>query len=500
MHENSKDSIRLSGDVKIIIYGAGVKGNAIRIVLERNNYNVIGYIDKNACNMQNDMAMPVYALEAKEIEEMDKSKVIVVVSVANIFVHEDIVSELQSRGFLYFICKINVFNPRLEEKKINKIYDDLYLYGIIDKETVIPYVEIKDLDSFRNIYDKKKQFVYCYVPLEMLFTIESNYKESTLQLNDSPSILRMVDKNIMYFVYCKKLYETFNDLSDNYSWRKYLDYYKLLKMNCAKIKYKSEEDEHDDFIRHLKERYKVYLKMEEAYHYNYQFFKDYPIIAKWNQNGYFNIEDGANRAAFLMAKGMKWLPVKIIKEDYHKWKNEEVANIIKSQYDLKLFDFPIENPYFMRITQETNFYQKVCQILLNYLGEENIKIEGMNIYQINAENGYIARQFARSRANVTIKTGSNFCSELELLVNRLVFVNYTINNNPSSNMLFNQDVIINLNKEYGDDFDYSLFRDGTMIFSLIRGEKEDNRQYNVLGRCYYNFQVYTIIVDCVRRC
>lgn len=496
---NDIHPISLFGDAKIVIYGAGVKGNALRIIFQKHSIDVIGYIDKNASNMHKNSDVPIYDLNDKKIEEMDKRNIVVVVSVANIFSHEAIISELRRHGFIYFLCKLNVFNPTAKEKIINNIFDNLYLYEVIDNKTIVPYIDVDTYRTSENIYDRKQKYIYCYIPLEMLFTIDSDYKENNLQLKDSPNVSRMVDKNVVSFIYCKKLYETFNNLSDDNSWEIYLRYYKDLKKECAKVEYLSEEIEDEDFFRHISERYEVYLKMNEAYNFNQQFFKENPVIANWNANGYFNIEDGANRVAFLMAKGLQWIPCKVKEDDYIKWENKSVVDDIMQKFQAHYVDLPIENPYFMFETKESIFYRQVSKLILGYLGENNVDLNGMNVYQLKAENGYVARQFARQRANMTISINEQYIFELEEMINELVYCKFAIETKTNVQSLSDQNIILNISREDKFSFDYSILRNDILYFYLAKENTEINFEYDMVGRCYFDCQIYNVVVNCMEK-
>lgn len=81
----------------------------------------------------------------------------------------------------------------------------------------------------------------------------------------------------------------------------------------------SERENQDESNVLLEDRKALYQTFEWAYRYEMSFFVDSASTCKWNAKGYFNVLDGLHRIFYLMFKGRKEVPVEVTNADWNKY-------------------------------------------------------------------------------------------------------------------------------------------------------------------------------------
>jgi hypothetical protein len=96
-------------------------------------------------------------------------------------------------------------------------------------------------------------------------------------------------------------------------------------------------------------RHELYDFMEVNLYANPDFFTNCPCACTLNENGHWEILDGNHRAAFLLIKGFTAIPVRVRREEFIKYFNEENAEelMICCKKDGTL-PFALEHPAFLR--------------------------------------------------------------------------------------------------------------------------------------------------------
>lgn len=407
--------MQISSDSKFIIYGAGARGREYYKKIIQNKMHVLAFVDRNASKIQSINNTPVY--EFKELERVlvDKQKVIVVISISNVFQHYDIAKQLYQYGYMYIVYK-ELFNNTQYGKEINKIFQAISLPH--SEENLngleLPFFKKKQLV---DIEENKCQFIMKLVPIDLLFGLSKDYYMSTTE----KKIIEIIpDKSLLYFTINKDMMRFFSDTVIEEEWENFIEIY-FEHRRCMIT-----EDSVDlaDEENHLRDRYHIFQNMEILYNTNINFFYENPIDVEWNPMGYFNMQDGNNRAAFLFAKGFNVLPCRMRYDDFETWFNKakikEVENCINK---IGTIEYPISNPYFETLFSKANPFcylklRKIC----NWLYKMAIRITETSILDMGCKNGFIGQHFARMGANVTAIENDDLYRHMCMCVNDLLFI------------------------------------------------------------------------------
>ncbi len=114
--------------MNLLIYGAASLGHILFEKLRKiEDYNILGFIDKRAYEINDFMSLPVYTME-KAWNLYKNLDVVVVISIKNVFEHENIAFALKGVGFEKILFKpksILEGEENTNDKYINELYDDI---------------------------------------------------------------------------------------------------------------------------------------------------------------------------------------------------------------------------------------------------------------------------------------------------------------------------------------------------------------------------------------
>lgn len=409
--------MRLSLDSKFIIYGASTRGKEYYKAITRNGMEVLAFIDKNALKMQNIDDIPVYGLKELDHLQGSKSEVILIISISNVFLHYSIAEKLFSMGFPYIIYK-ELEDNSIYGKEMNQLYQFISV-PCMNMELVGLELPAFKLKQRLEPEEKKAEFVTKPIPVELLFGLSKEFYLAVAEKKNPQMIELVPDKSLLYFTINKDMMHFFSHTVTEREWSDYIRLY-FEQRNCM-VKEASMDLEEEE--NHLKDRYFIFQNMEALYYTNINFFYENPAEVEWNPKGYFNIQDGNNRVAFLFAKGWNMIPCRMSYADYEVWLNKSKIKEVEDCVEkIGMVEYPISNPYFAnRISKSMPF----CYLKLRKLGEwlykKKIKVEGKNILDVGCKNGFMGQFFARMGANVTAIETDAWYRSLCQLVNELVF-------------------------------------------------------------------------------
>ncbi len=309
-------------NTEVYVYGAGLKGKLLVEVLKKIECNVCGYLDRQAKIMSKNVLRP------DELNESDRKHCIVVCSVANVFEHIQIAEDLSLLGYEYIVYK----NFDLKNELFDVLWDYIENESENDIEEFKKIVYSSQIERFSRIYNyrrtkeiytevpSKKGYIDIEVPIILLHTMS---EERYCQVHKRQDWDRIpYDKNVYYYLYCGELYRLFENGGSKKEWRRFIRCYKRYFSNADVFPV---EELDSFFVRHMEQRYQIYKKMNWLFLNKRNFFKESPVLIQWNkEKNLFNVIDGNNRLAFLMVKGMQKVTCRMQKEDYLKWKNEDV--------------------------------------------------------------------------------------------------------------------------------------------------------------------------------
>lgn len=387
----------ISKDTDIIIYGAA--GNGMRgyhSLAGLNGYNVVGFIDKRADEIQTQYGLPVWSLDGDI--PFDKKECVVCVCIKNVFEHVSIVNNLIQKGFRYFIFKsLDMENAELEA--INRNYDKVFCDAqpdlIYELENIFELGKLKK-NTYRDcaILQERENEVVAAMPFELIYTVTADWPaamkdnegvSNSLALVPQISLFKLLDGSgdtegmSIYLNHCastiknseKKYGEGIGTIKDTLGWRKSI----------------------------IENRTDVYNKMNESLELKYPFFVENAPLCVLGSHNRLLIKSAKHRLAFFIAKKRKYMPVKLSVEAYKVILNESCAKKIQKYIDADFMGdkvkVPIQHPMFYEVQAEwPNFYEQfiypaALEIAIIF---QNVHVlDSFTVYDALDDNGAAAR-------------------------------------------------------------------------------------------------------------
>lgn len=387
-----KALLTVGKETELIVYGAGLKGEMFIEIAAEIGLQVIAYLDRKAMYMQDRRDIPIYEPATPQISMEKRQKAVVIISVNDIFSHEEIANMLVKQGFSYILYKPNMLKALSEkELKISDIFDAFYLDRKLLGAEIPSYIEKKENKICPDIVRESKEHFMIYEPAEILFT---NSKAAFLRKFQGINEQINQTSNILSYLYCGELFKGYEDGMNLEEWQRFIEIYQE-----GSFSYLNGEHQREAFRRHMQSRYKIYQTMIKAFQINPLFFEQSPVIIEQNDYGRLVIKDGANRTAFLLAKGMFWIPCRVeknlYKELYHEEAMHDLLNYLKDNA-IKELPLPIAHSSFQRYSFHYDIYaQKVLYAICQYLEKKELRIEHKMVLDCNALNGYYAQFWDR---------------------------------------------------------------------------------------------------------
>ncbi len=346
----------LNDNSRIIIYGAATTGAILYHNLCNEEYRVIAFIDMRAEEIGSYYGLPVLSFaEAEKCFEQDDN-IVVIVGVKNVFEHEKI-----ARMLWEMKCNKIIFRPYNEvqgtgnacDKELNEIYDEA-LSGKLSYCYIIDGFEELILKDNAVICEDSK-YVIANIPSQYVFT--DNYKN--IIWGDIPC-LGLIPHIGLFNLFLG---------NENQDYKEYIHFCREAALRSGGIvTTKAWEDSV------YSNRLDVFNHMQYAWEHDRSFFIKNAVEAQYNDKGYFNIKSGKHRIVFQLIKGAHYIPLKIEKSGYYKWKNETRAIKIKELLkETKKASLPviIGNPYYYNYScNSSEFYKKVLDKLIFMIFKE----------------------------------------------------------------------------------------------------------------------------------
>lgn len=409
-------------NTKLLLYGAASIGKIAKEILEKQGFDVIGFIDKRAYEMESYCGLPVWDIE--EIEESYKLYM-VYVSVKNVFEHSTIANKLRVNGFQRIIYKpySTLMNYATEkETVISNVYDAMF-----EGEMKCEQLNSGDLFEIDNgIREKDFAIIFndgisvtAFVPTQMVFT--NNYREGGMKKWGNVPIIGLFT-HLSFFRYLNG--------DDRFDYNDYLEQYCCYTALLSKT-----IDITSSWKKNvIRNRTQVYEEMRNSLDLDPDFFVRNAATAEWNEeSGYFNLTSGKHRSAFQVAIGKHYIPLKMRMEDYESFLNiaklERVNRLLEACED----EFLIEHPYFYRgsnrkdgrcVDKLTEYVGLVASKI--YKDLDRVDFSSITVIDETEKNyGYVSRFFARLGC-VVYKVESK--GELEDAINNLFRIHSIIYN------------------------------------------------------------------------
>lgn len=341
-------------DSSIWIYGKGGTGLRTARILIESGFNVCGFIDRRA-NEIADADLPIRTLDEIETEIQDKHKIVVVICLKDVFQHEELARSLVGAGFFYLVYKpasfLNGSNVNYEAERVNGIYEQLVEGGHPpDADCIVPLTKsIPVCLNDRFFIEDCGETVLAWVPVEKVF----NYSDSADYPGcNMPLMFGLVD-----------LYNAFSgELSPGAYKIALQDFYLYCGEWLHKIGLSTDEKPLSGFVD---SRAGVFQNLEKLAEINTEFFQKNAPSASYEEGKFYLVSSGRNRIAFQIARGAKYVPLRLLKVDYEAWCDlnmvHEVEHSLGKSAELCCFA-PAPHPYLVDLPCEFADYMKLFVI------------------------------------------------------------------------------------------------------------------------------------------
>lgn len=324
-------------DLNICIYGTG--GNGISLYRRiPEGYNFVCFIDKRADDIKELSEKPVVSVDSlSKFTDLDKT--VVFITIKSVFSHSDIARDLIKCGIRYIIFKPdNVLKDVADETelRINEIYEALIEGNGEFDDISIPHIDVLPVRLRNRLLIKEEgQEVTTWCPVELLF----NYPES----EDYPGI------NMPLFFPLVELYRSFlgdPTIDGEESEMNFIDYCcEWLRKNDKPLTLSQTES-------FLESRGQIFSDLQKMTEVDIDYFKSNCPSVKYVSGRFFLTSSGRNRVAFLIAKGFKYVPIRMSKVDYDIWCDVELVSSEEKrieQGELRSYYAPATNPFLVDV-------------------------------------------------------------------------------------------------------------------------------------------------------
>lgn len=339
----------------ILLYGAATTGAILYANLTNAGYQVAAFIDQRAYEIDTYYGLPVWDV-ATAGRYAKQFAAVVIVAIKNVFEHERVAGGLWDAGFEKIIFRPyrSVCGEETEaEHMLNTAYDQIIRRDGITTVPPCPVVigrEQKMLKDRAVIFDQG-DYVTANIFAPYVFT--DKYEDQEIRWGDIPCLGLLPHLG---------LFDVFNgNLNLNYA--EYMNYCRQAAEESGGI-ITSEAWEASVY----QNRMDVFNHMEYSWEHDRDFFTRNAVEGIYNPKGYFNIRSGKHRITYMLAKGSRYLPLRIKKEDYAVWCKREQANrVAELLWKNHAETLPVApgNPYLYDQTGGTPaFYERILFSLL----------------------------------------------------------------------------------------------------------------------------------------
>lgn len=347
-------------DSNIVMYGAAAIGNIMYDNLTGQGFRIKGFIDKRAYEISEFRGVPVWQIDDKRLSMAERESMVIIVSVKNVFEHEQIVMKLLNCGYKKIIYKSkSVLNNCATDDRIalSDLYDAILANEHINNQQLFE-TESAIIHDYKDsaIISDDGDYVITHLPMEFVYT--NNY------LKDES---KWGNVNILSF-FTHLGFFRFLAGENGESYEDYINEY------CIYTAPESVEITDGWKMNVVRNRAMIFEQMNLASELDADFFVRNAPEAVWNEKGYFNLTSGKHRACFFAAKDYKYMPVKISKADYDSFLNIKKADALNEYLQksgCSVLALPVSHPYFYNYPCLSNeYYRKFISYFSGMIARE----------------------------------------------------------------------------------------------------------------------------------
>lgn len=394
----------LDSSKKIVIYGGGGNSDHLVRLFKREGVEPECIIDKRARELGSIEGVAVITLDEFAKVDYLPENVVVIISVKNVFSHTGIAASLIGMGFDNIIYKpYGILQGKSDPEwdSVNDAYEKL-----IENET---YEEGKIIYASRSDHLMAVQDdafvsenggeVLCFVPAELL----ENYKRD--------DAYRLIPMSAFYPIVDMYRYMFGEETGE--SWESICEHFMLYSGDWLE---RTSRHLTDSLKRSMiRSRTDVFGQMQGRIDRDREFFNKNCVRVRKRIAAFYLESSGRNRVSFMIARKMKYLPVKMSLSDYSEWTDSSridrfkiflEKNCITSLYSTVphpyFYSFPVENADY-----ERQFCMRVIMMIVKdlhfscrkHLGDHDIidleeyknKRDDLRIYTALRDDGIMGR-------------------------------------------------------------------------------------------------------------
>lgn len=351
------DMFYFNGQQKIMIYGAASAGGLLYEKLMKSGMNVISFVDKRADEILKFHDLPV--LSIGELEQVDKDTVIVI-AVKNIFQHDKIVNDLTKNGFNNIIYMPRNSYEGNGFEKIKYAYNKLSFGESVQKYIPKTYGVPQDILKDWAICGEDKDKYKVYVPSDLIYSYNTNLPWANIPIS-------------AYFPHFRFFRFLNGSNRSNDFYEDYINFCEFSARSQGDVKITRRWKKNI-----LENRENINNEMNHSLELDSRYLINNAPEAKWNvERKYFNLISGKHRATWYLSKGYNFLPLKIDKEDYDKWKKAYQNDLLLENINRNLLDqldYFIPHPFLYKIDyRDKRIVEIFGQFVTEYMAAFSMK-------------------------------------------------------------------------------------------------------------------------------
>ena len=392
--EDTIQTFAIDNSTPLVLYGAATMGTIYYEKYAGWNLNVTAFIDKRADEIKDFLGLPCYDIENALLE---KENVVVIIAVKNVFEHSLIAKKLYKAGYKNLVYRpYAALNGKgtIEENHLNDVYSSLTDAVALQLEHLseIPVLNPCEMTPLveHGVILKTADSVTFYLPVSMIFSDKKGENEEKQypvlclkpHVNFSKFIIGNGGESESLMKYCIGAAENTGTVKVTDAWKQNV----ILNQS------------------------EIFLDMLHKYNIEPDFFINKAVNIIWNnERGYFNLNSGKHRAAFLCAMERNYIPVKASVDDYNAYLNavdsDKIAKSLSEQFE-DGYSYPVENPYlyeFARYSENSyfNLLRKICDRLSAWYYDNGKILSALNVYNELNEAIFLDSFFIRAGFSVS---------------------------------------------------------------------------------------------------
>lgn len=424
------EKFNLKKDYRYLIYGAAAQGKTILRNLCDAGYAVVAFLDRRADELK--AVDGVIVKRAECFNHSDFENTVVVVALTNPFEHTIIADYLHELGYDKIIYSIFPGMEHVSEEihEFKQTYEGILGGSVSEKNVFCKYNDqwVNAIFEDGALIRDDGEYIVAYLPFDLCAAPSKEHLYKLLGscvMDASPDMAERFDQPIFMATYeqCNLFRAFFGTLKHcGKAIDAFADFWKNNRFLYGETFPRTCEGREELLINRSNTFWGMFRSFQQS---GMSFFIQHPLEVYWNENGYFNVADGAHRIAFFLAIGLHFAPARILKRDYEKWVNREkldkcIAYVQKTHIPAAYAPIPHPNFCFFPTYRDLGGVIRL-QTIEEVLMFNHIKVKGKRVLDAGSNYCYLSQNFTRMGAEVTAVEYDPNISGFGRLLNELLY-------------------------------------------------------------------------------